>query len=72
MKDFFPESLGQKHGCALYKATHTIRVLEENIGSKISDVPHNNIFAHISLRTKEIRETINKWYYIKLKKLLLG
>ena len=26
----------------------TIKVLEENIGSKISDIPHSNIFANIS------------------------
>ena len=25
---------------------NTIKVLEENIGRKISDIPHNNIFAH--------------------------
>ena len=45
----------------------TIKVLEEIIGSKISDVPYINIFADISPRAKEIKETINKWNYIKLK-----
>ena len=42
-------------------------VLEENIGSKISDVPHSNIFANMSPRAREIKEKINKWDYIKLK-----
>ena len=30
-----------------------MKVLEENIGSKISDTPHNNIFAIISPRARE-------------------
>ena len=30
----------------------TIKVLEENIGSKISDIPHSNIFANISPRAR--------------------
>ena len=45
----------------------TIKVLEENIGSKISDIPHSNIFADISSMAREIKEKINKWDYIKLK-----
>ena len=44
-----------------------IKVLEENIGSKISDIPHSNTFANISLRAREIKKKINKWDYIKLK-----
>ena len=43
-----------------------IKVLAENIGSKISDIPCNNIFD-ISPRTKKIKEKINKWDYIKLR-----
>ena len=43
----------------------TIKVLEENIGSKISDIPRNNIFADIFIF--EIKEKINKWDCIKLK-----
>ena len=34
----------------------TIKVLEENIGSKISDIPCSNIFANISPRAREIKE----------------
>ena len=45
----------------------TIKVLEENIGSKILDIPCSNIFAYISLKAREIKEKINKWGYIKLK-----
>ena len=35
----------------------TIKVLVESIGSKISDIPHNNIFATIHPGTREIKET---------------
>ena len=34
----------------------TIKVLEENIGSKISDSPHSNIFDNISPKAREIKE----------------
>ena len=34
----------------------TIKILEENIGTKISDIPHNNVFADISPRESEIKE----------------
>ena len=36
----------------------TIKVLEEDIGRKISDTPSNNFFAGISPRVREIKE---KW-----------
>ena len=45
----------------------TIKVLEENIGRKISDTPCSNIFTDRSLRARDIKERINKWDYIKLK-----
>ena len=45
----------------------TIKVLVEYIGSKISDMPHSNIFADISPRAREIKKKVNKWDYIKLK-----
>ena len=48
--------------------THdTIKVLEENIGKKILDIPHNKSFSDISPRAREIKGKINKWDYIKLK-----
>ena len=45
----------------------TIKVLEENIGREISDIPHSNIFTGTSPRARDIKEGINKWDYIKLK-----
>ena len=47
----------------------TIKVLEENIGRKISDIPHSNVFTDMSPRPRDIKERINKWDFIKLKKL---
>ena len=47
----------------------TIKVLEENIGRKILDIPCSNIFTDISPRARDIKERINKWDYIKLKSL---
>ena len=48
---------------------NTIKVLEENIGRKISDVPHTNIFIDMSLspRARDIKERINKWDLITMK-----
>ena len=46
---------------------NTIKVLEENIGSKFSDIPCSNIFTDISSRAVETKEKINKWDYIRLK-----
>ena len=49
----------------------TIKVLEKNIGSKISDIPHSNIFADIPPQAREIKGKINKWDYIKLKSFFM-
>ena len=43
----------------------------ENIGSKILDIPHSNIFANILPMAMEIKEKINKWDY-KLKSFCTG
>ena len=43
------------------------KVLEENIGIKISDIPCSNIFTDISSRARDVKERINKWDYIKSK-----
>ena len=48
---------------------NAIKVLEENIGSKISYIPCSNIFANISLTAKEMKEKMNEWDCIKLKSL---
>ena len=45
----------------------TIKVLEENIGRKISDIPCSNIFTNMSPRTRDLKERINKWDFIKIK-----
>ena len=34
----------------------TIKVLEENIGGKISDIPHNNVFTDMFLRARKINK----------------
>ena len=44
-----------------------IKVLEENIGRKVSDIPCSIIFTDISPRARDIKERINKWDLIKLK-----
>ena len=34
----------------------TIKILEENIGNKISDIVHSNIFSDISPQARETKE----------------
>ena len=48
----------------------TIKVLEENIGRKISDILCSNILRDMSRRARDIKERINKCNVIKNKKLL--
>ena len=50
----------------------TIRVLEENIRRKISDIPHSNIFADVSSKVREIKKNIKKMGPHQIKKLLHG
>ena len=51
----------------------TIKVLEEkNIGRKISDIPHSNIFTNLSPSARDIKERISKWDYIKLKSFCMA
>ena len=44
----------------------TIKVLEEKIGRKISNIPCSNIFTDMSPRARDIKERINKWDFIKI------
>ena len=44
-----------------------MKVLEENVGSKISDISCSNIFFDIPPQARETKEKINKWDHIKLK-----
>ena len=43
----------------------TIKVLEENISSKISNFPCSSMFANISPKARKIKEKINKCDYNK-------
>ena len=48
-------------------SSNTIKVLEENIGRKISDIPWSNILTDMSPKARDIKERINKWDLIKIK-----
>ena len=50
----------------------TIKVLEENVGRKISDIPHSNIFSGMSPRARDIKERINNWDLIKIKSFCIA
>ena len=39
---------------------NTIKVLEENIGRKISDIPCSNILTDKSPKARDVKERINK------------
>ena len=39
----------------------TIKLLEENTGREISDIPCSNIFTNMSPIARDIEEIINKW-----------
>ena len=43
------------------------KILEENIGSKISDIACSNFLLDTSPQVRETKGKINKWDYIKLK-----
>ena len=51
---------------------NTIKVLEENIGRKISDIPHSNILTEMSPKARDIKERINKWDLIKIKSFCMA
>ena len=51
---------------------NTIKVLEENIGRKISDIPHSNILTDTSPEVRDIKERINKWDFIKIKSFCMA
>ena len=43
----------------------TIKVLEENMGRKISDISRSNILTDTSPKARDIKERINRWDLIK-------
>ena len=46
----------------------TIKILEENIRGKISDIAGRNFLSGVSPQARETKEKINKRDYIKLKR----
>ena len=51
---------------------NTIKVLEENIGRKISDIPCSHILSDTSPQARDIKERINKWNLIKIKSFCMA
>ena len=51
---------------------NTIKVLEENIGRKISNILRSNIFTDMSPRAGDIKERINNWDLIKIKSFCMA
>ena len=50
----------------------TIKILQENIGRKISDISCSSIFTDTSPRARDIKERINKWDLIKIKSFCMA
>ena len=51
---------------------NTIKVLEENIGRKISNISFSNILTDRSAKARDIKERINKWDLIKIKSFCMA
>ena len=51
---------------------NTIKVLEENIGRQIPNIPHSNILTDTSPKARDIKERINKWDLIKIKSFCMA
>ena len=51
---------------------NTMKVLEENIGRKISDIPRSNILTDTSPKARDIKERINNWDLIKIKSFCMA
>ena len=49
----------------------TIKDIDENIGRKISDILHSNIFTTMSPRARDIKERINKWDLMKIESFFM-
>ncbi|KAF6086287.1 hypothetical protein HJG60_008479 [Phyllostomus discolor] len=49
-----------------------VKILEENIGRKISDIPHSNIFTAMFPTARDIKERINKWDFVKIKSFCIA
>ena len=53
-------------------SSNTIKVLEENIGRKILDIPCSSILTDMSPKARDIKERINKWDLIKIKSFCMA
>ena len=51
---------------------NNIKVLEENISRKMSDILHSNIFTDMSPKARDIKERVNQWDPIKLKSFCMA
>ena len=51
---------------------NTMKVLDKNIGRKISDIPHSNILTDTSPKARDIKERINKWDLITIKSFCMA
>ena len=56
----------------LNRSHNTKKVLEENMGRKISDIPRSNILTDTSPKARDIKKRINKWDPIKLKRFCMA
>ena len=52
--------------------SNTIKVLEENIGRKISDSPRSNILTDMSPKARDIKERTNRGDLIKIKSFCMA
>ena len=50
----------------------TIKVLDEKLGRKISDIPSSSSFTDTFPRAKDIKERINKWDLMKIKSFCIA
>ena len=48
--------------------TKIIKIVEENIGGRISDIVRSNILLDVSTLARKTKEKISKWDYMKLKR----
>ena len=51
---------------------NTIKVLEENIGRKISDIPCSNSLTDMSPTARDIKERLNTWDLIKIRSFCMA
>ena len=49
-----------------------IKIVEENLGNKITDIAHSSILMDISPQAMETKENLNKWDYIKVKRDIMS